>query len=148
VDTERQFVVFNMEDEDYGIDIKDIHEIVRPKEILINPVPKTPAFVQGIINLRGEVVPIINLRSRFELSDKEISGDSRIIIVRLDRKMIGLTVDKVSEVIDIMSNEINPPPEETKDIHSRYIKGVGKKGDRLVTILDIKEVLNITEEGR
>lgn len=142
-----QFIVFSMEKEDYGIGIRDIYEINRLKEISITKVPKSPEYVEGIINLRGEIVPIVDLRKRFDLPSKEADKDSRAVIVKLDKKMIGMIVDKVDEVITLMPEEITPTPDEIKDIDSRYIKGVGKKGDKLITILDIKEILDKDEEG-
>lgn len=147
MDGATQFIVFSIEGEDYGIDIQDIHEINRLKEISITEVPKTPDYVEGIINLRGEVVPIVDLRKRFNLPEKEADKDSRAVVVKLDKKMIGLIVDKVDEVITLMPGEIMPPPDEIKDIDSRYIQGVGKKGDKIITILDIKEILDTVEEG-
>lgn len=144
----RQFIVFSMEKEDYGINIKEIHEINRPKEISITEVPRTPDFVEGIINLRGEVVPVIDLRKRFGLEPKEVDKESRIIVVRLEKKMIGFIVDSVNEVITFTKEEITLPPDEIKDIDSRYIHGVGKKDNMIVTLLDIQEIINSTEEGR
>lgn len=137
----RQFVVFNMENEDYGIDIADIHEIDRPKEITIYKFPKAPDYVVGIINLRGEIVPIINLRKRFNLPNKEIDRDSRIIIVKLGKKMTGLVVDKVAKAVELMPEEISTTPEEMP-VSGLYVKSVGKKDSQIITILDIKAILN------
>lgn len=143
-----QFIVFSIDKENYGIGIQDIHEIDRLKEISITEVPKTPDYVEGIINLRGEVVPIVDLRKRFELPYKEADKDSRAVVVKLDKKTIGLIVDNVDEVITLMPEEITLPPEEIKDIDSKYVKGIGKKNDKIITILDIKEILDADEEGR
>lgn len=148
MDSPKQFVIFNMENEDYGIDITEIYEINRLKEVLITEVPKAPKFVEGMINLRGEVVPVINLRKRFGLPFKEYDNDTRIIIVKFENKMIGLIVDQVKEVVTLMNEDITPAPDEIRDINNKYVKGIGKKDKAIETILDIKEILNIVEESR
>lgn len=142
---EKQYVVFELEAEEYGIDILNIHEINRLKEISISKVPKTPDFIEGIINLRGEVVPVIDLRKKFSLDAKAIEKESRIVIVKLKNKVVGLLVDSVSHVITLSDEDISPPPEEVK-VNSEYIVGLGKKNDRMIFILDIYKILDVKEE--
>lgn len=140
---EKQYVVFDMNHEEYGIDIMRIHEINRLKEIHITQVPKVPDFIEGIINLRGEVVPIVNLRKKFGIPSKEIDKESRIVIVKAEHKSIGLLVDRVSHVVDLGTSEITSPPEEIQK-SCQYVIGLGKKGERIIFLLDIEKALKIS----
>ncbi len=143
-----QFVVFLLDNQEYGIDIVQVHEIDRLKEIVISPVPKAPQFVEGIINLRGDVVPIIDLRKKFGLIPKDIDKSSRILIVKLSNKVIGLLVDGVSEVISVCESSISPTPEEISDVETRFIDGVARAdGRRLILLLNINEVLSVEESA-
>ncbi|AOT69770.1 chemotaxis protein CheW [Geosporobacter ferrireducens] len=142
---ENQYVVFYLDNEEYAIDIVKIHEINRLKEITITRVPRVPHFIEGIINLRGEVVPIINLRKKFGIDPKNISKESRIVIVKIFNKVIGLLVDSVSHVLTFETVEIAPPPEEIK-ISCDYITGLGKKGKRMIFLLDIEKILHMEEQ--
>lgn len=142
---ENQYVVFHLDNEEYAIDIVKIHEINRLKEITITKVPRVPDFIEGIINLRGEVVPIINLRKKFGIEPRQISKASRIVIVKILEKMIGLLVDSVSHVVSFENAEISPPPEEIK-VNCQYITGLGKKGKRMIFLLDIEKILHIEEQ--
>ncbi len=142
--SENQYVVFSLEREEYGIDILKVHEINRLKEITITKVPRLPNFIEGIINLRGEIVPIINLRKKFGLSERKIDKHTRIVIVKIDKKVIGLLVDSVSHVVTFDEVEIASPPEEIK-INCEYIKSLGKNEKRMVFILDIEKILSVEE---
>lgn len=142
----KQYIVFNMENEDYGIELADVYEINRLREINIIEFPKAPQFVEGIINLRGEVVPVIDLRKRFKLPEKEITKDSRVIIVKFEKKTIGLIVDNVTKTVEFYENELANPPDGLRDVNSKYIKAVGQSEGEIVTILNVKEILNIVEE--
>ncbi len=143
---EKQFVVFLLENQEYGIDIAQVHEIDRLKEIVISPVPKTPEFVEGIINLRGDVVPIIDLRKKLGMVPKEIDKSSRILIVKLTKKVIGLLVDGVSEVISVYESSISPTPEEISDVETKFINSVARTSDkRLILLINIDEVLSLEE---
>ncbi|MEW9121945.1 MAG: chemotaxis protein CheW [Thermotaleaceae bacterium] len=143
---ENQYVVFHLAQEAYAIDIVKIHEINRLKEITITKIPQVPDFIEGIINLRGEVVPIINLRKRFAIPPKAISKESRIVIIKIWDKVIGLLVDSVSHVITFEEIDIAPPPEEIQ-ISCNYVKKLGKTGKKMVFILDIEQILR-REEGK
>lgn len=145
---EKQFVVFQLDDQEYGIDIMKVYEINRLKEIIISPVPKTPKFVEGIINLRGEVVPIIDLRKKLELQSKEIDKESRILIIKIEKTMIGLLVDEVREVLDILEQDIAPPPEEVTDISTRYLSGVARIEKRLILLLNVNEIMLTVEDSQ
>ncbi|WIF95813.1 chemotaxis protein CheW [Caminicella sporogenes] len=141
---ENQYVVFSLCGEEYAIDILKVNEINRLKEIKITKIPKTPDYIDGIINLRGDVVPILNLRKKFHMKHRDIDKETRIVIVKIDSKIIGLLVDSVSHVLTLEEKEISPPPEEIK-ISSQYIVGVGKKGSRMIFILDIEKLFDSSE---
>lgn len=134
-----QLVTFKLGAEEYGIDILKVQEINRMTEI--TTMPKAPFSVEGVINLRGKVIPVVNLRKRFGLDIKEVDAQSRIIVVDIG-STVGLIVDSVSEVLRISSDTIEPPPPITGSIGSEYILGIGKLEDRLVILLDIDKLLS------
>lgn len=134
-----QLVTFKLGDEEYGIDILKVQEINRMTDI--TSMPKAPFSVEGVINLRGKVIPVVNLRKRFGLDLKEIDSQSRIIVVDIG-STVGLIVDSVSEVLRISSDTIEPPPPITGGIGSEYIMGIGKLEDRLIILLDIDKLLS------
>lgn len=134
-----QLVTFKLGDEEYGIDILKVQEINRMTEI--TAMPKSPFSVEGVINLRGKVIPVVNLRKKFGLSMKEIDSQSRIIVVDSE-STVGLIVDSVSEVLRISSDTIEPPPPITGGTGSEYIMGIGKLEDRLIILLDIDKLLS------
>lgn len=140
-DTEIQLVVFQLIDEEYGVEIGKVQEIVNLGKI--TRMPKAPDFVEGIINLRGGVVPIIDIKKRFDLATKEHDEKTRIMVVLIEGQAMGMIVDSVSEVLRLSKEDIEPPPPIMGDISSDYIKGVGKVGDRIVTLLDLDKVLSI-----
>lgn len=134
-----QLVTFKLGDEEYGIDILKVQEINRMTEI--TTMPKAPFSVEGVINLRGKVIPVVNLRKKFGLDIKEVDAQSRIIVVDIG-STVGLIVDSVSEVLRISSDTIEPPPPLTGGIGSEYIMGIGKLEDRLIILLDIDKLLS------
>ena len=146
-EAQKQYVVFKLENQEYGIKINQVHEINRLKEIVISPVPKTPDYVQGIINLRGEVVPIVYLRKKMGMPQKEGDKKSRILIVKIEKKMIGLLVDEVSEVIDIEESTISLPPDEITDISTKYLTGVARINNRLILLMDIDQILELEDKS-
>lgn len=141
-----QLVGFFLGEEEYGVDIQRIQEINRMVEV--TSVPRTPDFVLGVMNLRGKVIPVINLRKRFGLPDKEKDKDTRIIVVELQGKTIGILVDAVSEVLRIPSSTIEPPPNVVTGVDADYIQGVGKLQDRLLILLDLNKILTKDELNR
>ncbi len=138
-----QLVSFVVENEEFGVDILKVQEIIRT--VQITRVPKSPQFVEGVINLRGKIVPVIDLRSRFGIGRKEHDNETRIIVVELVDKVVGFLVDKVKEVIRVEKAIIEPPPELTSSVNANYITGVAKLTDRLLILLDLDKVLS-TEE--
>jgi purine-binding chemotaxis protein CheW len=131
----KQFVIFRLADEEYGIDIPRVKEI---KEMMsITRVPKAAHFVRGVINLRGEVIPVIDLRRKFNLPEVKENEDTRIIIVSVDDITVGLIADASSEVIEISSKDIEEAPDGIGSINHDNIYGIGKVGERLIILLDI-----------
>jgi purine-binding chemotaxis protein CheW len=141
---ERQLVVFSLLNENYGIDIYKVQEIIQYREITY--VPKAPPFVKGVINLRGKIIPVIDLKERFGLAEKEVTNDTRIIVVEIASQTVGLIVDSVTEVLRISTSNIEPPPPVTT-IEVDFIEGVGKLDERLIIILDIDRILSKEERG-
>lgn len=133
-----QLVTFKLGGEEYGIDILRVQEINRMTEI--TAMPKAPFSVEGVINLRGKMIPVINLRKRFGLAMKEFDSQSRIIVIDAG-STVGLIVDSVSEVLRISSDTIEPPPLVTTGTGSEYIMGIRKLEDRLIIVLDIEKLL-------
>jgi len=134
-----QLVGFCLGDEEFGVDIQKVQEINRM--LTITRVPNTPDFVMGVINLRGKVIPVLSLRKRFDLPEKENDKNTRIVVVEIDSKTIGFVVDSVSEVIRLPSSTIEPPPKIVAGIDEEYISGVGKLEDRLLILLDLDKLL-------
>ncbi|WP_026895159.1 chemotaxis protein CheW [Clostridiisalibacter paucivorans] len=140
---ERQFVVFKLGKEEYGIDIMNVKEIGPYKES--TKIPNSPSFIEGIINYRGEVIPIINLKKRFKLKEKEIDGNTRIIVINLGEKQIGFIVDEASQTARLSDEDIDPTPDIVAGIDRRYITGVGKLDERLIILIDLEKVLTESE---
>ncbi len=141
---ERQLVVFKLGDEEFGIDILSVKEIIRYRKTV--KVPDAPGFIEGIINYRDSVVPIIDLNRRFELACRDISDVTRVIIVNMGGKQLGLMVDQVDEVLRIPGEKIEEAPDAVVNIDRQYIDGIGKLDGRLIIILDVKKVLTEGEK--
>ena len=141
---EEQLVVFNLSGETYGVDISAIREIIRMQ--VITEVPKTPDFVEGVINLRGKVIPVIDLHKRFDLPLAEETTNTRIMVVEVESITVGMIVDSVSEVLRISKDSIDPPPPVVSGVDSAYLRGVGKLHDKLIILLDLNQVLQEKEK--
>ncbi len=140
-----QLVSFVIENEEFGIDILRVQEIIRPVEI--TRVPNSPSFVEGVINLRGRIVPVVDLRKRFGLPEREQDQHTRIIVVELIDRVVGFMMDAVKEVIRVDRSVIEPAPELAIGIDTDYIKGVAKLEDRLLILLELEEVLTEDEKN-
>lgn len=138
-----QIVSFKLADEEYGLDIMKVQEIILIGQI--TQMPQAPDFVRGLINLRGHVIPIIDLRTRFGLPPVEKSESQRIIVVNVGRKTIGIVVDEVDQVLRVKSEDIEPPPTSIKGIDHDFICGLVKRDEKLVILLDIEHLLTETE---
>jgi len=136
-----QLVSFNIGEEEFGVDILRVQEINRMTHV--TRVPNTPEYVVGVINLRGKVIPIIDLRLRLGLPKKAYEKDTRIVVVEIDNKVIGFIVDSVNEVIRINKNIAEPPPPMVSGIDSDFITAIGKLQDRLLILLDLHRVITI-----
>lgn len=140
-----QLVTFTISHEEFGLDILRVQEIIRTMEI--TRVPRAPEFVEGVINLRGKVIPIIDLRRRFGMESKKHDSHTRIIVVEIHSMVVGFVVDSVSEVLRISSSTVEPPPAVVAGVESEYISGVGKLQDRLLILIDLDKLLTDTEKG-
>lgn len=141
--SDNQYVIFKLDNESYGIDILQVETIEKVMDI--TRVPHSPLYVEGVINLRGEVVPVINLRKRFKLIDMNNNDDNnRIIIVTLEDMIVGLLVDSSSEVIHLNGEEIEETPKLSNHIDIDYINLIGKKDNRIIMLLDLKKVLGVS----
>ena len=134
-----QFVAFTLNNENYAVDILNVQEINRITEI--TKVPNSEEFVEGVVNLRGKVIPIINLRSKFGFEEKPKDDSSRIIIMEINDITNGLIVDSVSEVLRIPSSIIEPTPPMSSGESSQFIRGIAKLDNRLIILLDIDKLL-------
>ncbi len=134
-----QLVSFTLKDEEYAVDILNVQEINRITEI--TQVPNSPDYVEGVINLRGKVMPVINLRKKFGIEEKETDETSRIIIMDIQGVTNGLIVDSVSEVLRIPEDTVEPPPQMSSASNSRFIKGIAKLENRLIILIDINKLI-------
>lgn len=138
-----QCVTFTLEDETYGINVMQVQEVLR--EIEVAPVPGAPHYVIGIINLRGNVVSVIDARKRFGLPPIESSDLTRIIVIEVKQHIVGILVDSVAEVVDIQPDEIETAPNVGTEETSRYIDGVVSRGEKLLILVDLHKLLSAEE---
>jgi purine-binding chemotaxis protein CheW len=136
---EQQLVVFHLGAELYGVEIARVHEIIRLMQV--TRVPRAPSFVEGVINLRGKVIPVVDLRRRFGLPQAEHTRASRIVVVELSDHVVGIIVDGVSEVLRVNTSTVEPPSPVVAGIDSEYLHGIAKLSDRLVILLDLDRIL-------
>lgn len=141
---EMKVIVFKLGNEEYGIEVEKVQTIERMMPV--TRVPKTYSFIKGVINLRGVVIPVIELAGRFGLPEGEPTDQTRIIIVAVNDMQVGFIVDSASDVIDLNSDSIETPPEVVGGIKAKYLRGVAKVGEeRLLVMLNLSEVLNKSE---
>jgi purine-binding chemotaxis protein CheW len=140
-----QLVSFKIGNEEYGVDILHVQEI--NKMIQITKLPNAPGFVEGVINLRGRVIPVIDIRTRLHLEKRPYDKDTRIIVVELDKTTVGFIVDAVSEVLRIPVNITEAPPEIVSGADSEFIKAVGKLEDRLIILISLEKIIKETEKA-
>ena len=142
---EQQLVVFDLASESYGVHIGAVQSIIKMQPITV--VPRAPASVEGVINLRGTVLPVIDLRVRFGLTADEATKDTRIVVVEIDGTEVGMVVDGVSEVLMVSDEEIEPPSPIVTTVDSAFITGIAKVDSRLIILLDLTRVLSAEEEA-
>lgn len=138
-----QWVTFSLEDETYGIDVMRVQEVLPMSEIA--PVPGAPPYVLGIINLRGNVVTVIDTRMRFGLPPRETDNASRIVVIETGDQVAGILVDSVAEVINVRENEVDTAPNVGNEDSSRYIYGVVSRGEELLILVDVNKLLSRDE---
>lgn len=143
--SKQQLVIFNLTDQTFGVDIISVQEII--KKVPITPVPRTQEFVKGVINLRGKIIPVLDLYQRLGLDHPADNSDWRIIILELKDTIVGILVDGVSEVLSLNSENIEIGNELAMGVDSKYIKGIGKWKESLIIILDLEIVLDIVRNG-
>jgi len=140
-----QVVSFALAKEEYGVDISQVQEINRM--VAITHVPRAPHFMEGVINLRGQLIPIIDLRTRFGMPRAENTKNTRIVVTEIGTKRVGMVVDSVSEVLRIPIEQIEDAPDMIAGVDTEYIRGVGKLGDRLIIMLDLARVISGNEKS-
>lgn len=141
-----QIVSFRLANEEYGVDIMRVQEIILPGQI--TKMPEVPDYVCGLINLRGHVIPIVDLRKRFGLPAAENNEHTRIIVVNVATKTIGIVVDAVNEVLRINLEQVEPPPSSIAGIDNAYIRGLVKFNEKLLILLNIENLLSQAEEAK
>jgi len=141
---EIQLVIFRLASEEFGLDISQVREIIRMQNI--TPMPKAPEFIEGVINLRGQIIAVMDLAQRFGLKADKRTEKARVVVVEVKENTVGLIVDEVPEVLRISETEIDPTPEMIgSQVHSEFIKGVGKLENRLVILLNVDKILSREE---
>jgi purine-binding chemotaxis protein CheW len=138
-DTLFHLVTFFLGREEYGVDIATVQEIIRATDI--TPVPGSPPHVRGVLNLRGKIIPVVDLRARFGLPESAASDARRIVVTELGTRRIGMLVDSVSQVLKFSSTLVEEIPEEATTVADNYIHGIAKLDNRLIVILDLKQSL-------
>jgi purine-binding chemotaxis protein CheW len=138
-----QWVTFKLQDETYGINVMQVQEVLRYTDIA--PVPGAPEYVMGIINLRGNVVTVIDTRARFGLAPSEVTDNSRIVIIESERQVIGIMVDSVAEVVYLKQSEIDTAPNVGTEESAKFIQGVSNRDGELLILVDLNKLLSDDE---
>jgi len=141
---EVQLVVFRLGEEEFGVNIHQVREIVRL--VPITPIPRAPEFIEGVVNLRGQILAVMDLAKRLDVPSKPRSEKTRIVVVELEDNVVGMIVDEVSEVLRIPISKVEKTPQIIEsEISQRYITGVGKLEDRLLILIDLAAILSVEE---
>lgn len=138
-----QWVTFRLEEETYGINVMQVQEVLRYSEIA--PVPGAPDYVLGIINLRGNVVTVIDTRTRFGLSTSEVTDNTRVVIIEADKQVVGILVDSVAEVVYLKKSDIDSAPNVGTEESAKFIQGVSNREGELLILVDLNKLLNDEE---
>ena len=136
-----QFLTFTLQDEEFGIEILRVQEIKGLSRI--TPIPNMPPYIRGVMNLRGTVVPIIDLRAKFAMVEAEYNRFTVIIVVTVGEKVMGLVVDAVSDVLNVADDNIESAPEMGNDADTSFMTGIAKSGERLITLLNMDELVDV-----
>jgi len=139
----QEFLVFTLGDEEYGIDILKVQEIRGYDQV--TRIANTPSFIKGVTNLRGVIVPIVDLRVKFSQGDVEYNDNTVVIVLNLDQRVVGIVVDGVSDVLSLTADQIRPAPEFAVTLSTEYLTGLGALGDRMLILVNIEKLLNSDE---
>jgi purine-binding chemotaxis protein CheW len=142
-DDANQFLTFTLNDEEYGIEILRVQEIKGFSRI--TPIPNTPRYIKGVLNLRGTVVPVVDLRAKFSMAETEYNQFTVIIVVNVGKRVVGLVVDAVSDVLNIGKNEMQVPPDMGAAVDTSFMTGMARTGERLVTLLNVERLVGHDE---
>jgi len=144
---DEKFLMFLLDEELYGIPILKVNEIIGL--MTITPIPKTPIFMKGIINLRGKIIPVLDLRLKFNMQERAYDEQTCIIIVEIPirghKSFVGIVVDQVAEVVNVNQDDVELPPQYGQDIDNNFLTGVGKVKDKVVILLDVEAIVNCAE---
>jgi purine-binding chemotaxis protein CheW len=140
----QQLVAFFLANEEYGVPIIQVQEVIRKPDI--TRIPGMPDFIDGVINLRGKIIPVIDLRKRFGLANSDDTDKTRIIVTKATDQIIGLVVDGVSEVVNLTQDQVEPIPASIAAIDAEYLSGVGKLGTRIIILLNLEKLLTDIEK--
>ena len=141
---EQQLVIFEMGEEHFGVDIATVESIIKMQPL--TKVPYSPSFVEGVTNLRGVVVPVIDLRKRFSMAETQHTRETRIVITNLEGIKVGMVVDSVSEVLTVSTDIIDPTPAMVSSVEAEFVSGIARFEDHLVVLLDLEKVLTLKEQ--
>ncbi len=139
----QQFVTFHLAGEEYGVGILSVQEIIGYKEL--TRVPKVAAFIKGVLNLRGAVVPVVDLRAKFGMPEVEYNKFTVILIVNVQERIVGMTVDAVSDVIAFKDEDIQPTPDFSSNVRTEFITGMGRMDEKFIILLDVDKILSLEE---
>jgi len=139
-------LTFNVDNEIYGFEIKYVRQIIGLQDI--TPVPEQPKYIKGIINLRGQIIPVMDVRLKFQKEEKDYDDRTCIVVLDVDDLSLGVIVDRVSEVIEIADENITDAPDFDQEINERYIRGIGKIEEKVVILLDCKQLIKHGEARR
>lgn len=142
---EMQYVVFRLGQERFCVDIGNVSAITEYRDI--TSVPNSPTYIEGVVNLRGDIIPVVNLKRRFNIDDTTVSDDTRIVNINFNGNDIGFLVDEASQVLRIDKDMIEPAPEIIKGKGSAYISGIAKIDDRIAIVLDLEHIFNDDERA-
>lgn len=143
---ESQLLVFNVDGEEFGVDVLLVQEIIR--YIKPTKIPNGPKAVRGVINFRGEVIPVLDIRERFALPTREYDEFTVIVVVEYHGKTLGLVVDQVSDIVSLASKDTQLTPEFSGEEKTAYLRGMGKLGERLILLMDIEKIMDLQEKAR
>lgn len=138
-----QLVTFRVGGEEFGLDVFSVHEILRYEAP--TPMPRAPAFVEGVLDVRGTLVPVVDLRRRFEVESPSHDDETRIVLVEFGGERLGLVVDAVTEVLRVPETSVLPPPQFVRGLAAEFVRGIVRLGDRLVVLVDLDRILSSQE---